>query len=100
MTGIGGQGMVDGRQGFCRGGYTPRRDEKDAQTIEIKRDTSRPLCRKGCKLLKRKGLNEGGQNGWGRWGAVRCWRSANTRNYSMKFNRVSSTYLDIIRMEA
>ncbi len=33
------------------------------------------------------------------WGSSRCWNLANMRNYSIKSERMLSTYLAIIRME-
>jgi hypothetical protein len=37
-------------------GYTLRRDEKGAEVIDWQRVAGVPLCRYGCKLQKRKGL--------------------------------------------
>ena len=37
-------------------GYTLRREEKGTEVIDWQRVAGVPLCRYGCKLLKRKGL--------------------------------------------
>lgn len=52
-------------------GYPLRCDENSAEVIDKQRFVIRPLCRCGCKLLKKKGLKTGKakaekMQGWGK----------------------------------
>jgi hypothetical protein len=50
---------IEGKERRAGRGCTLRRDEKSAEVIDKQRVVMRPLCRYGCKLLKRKGLKAG-----------------------------------------
>ena len=59
-------GLARGGRGGCsERGYTLRRGGKSPERIDPKGVAGRPLCRRVCKRLRTKGLNQGDEFGLG-----------------------------------